>query len=503
MNKILSFFLLFGLIPFTNAQMIKINQMESYFNYNLNEVNIQIEQSGENGRVKMSLIQKRKNDNDSIVLMKINLNQYYQIIDSFLIYDRLGRKLIEGFYSDSIHRPRQKVITYYSFYNLMGTPHGKFTFYDYESDKKNAKRFYHSVENYFYGTKDGEFIEYFSEIEQIETISHYKNNLLEGEYILYHSNGSFKQKGFYKNNLKNGAWTTFRDNNQPSKYEQYQDGKKHGQYKEWFENGNVSVLTNYQDGLIHSFYHSYYPNKKRKDSCTYNYGNLHGKMVSYYENGKKQKQGEYKDGSPIGDYKYWNEKGQLLQHFPYKLGFLNGTVLKYYPNGNLYEKYGMKNDTLNGDYSTFYEDGKVKSKANYKMGVIQKGALYFDSTGKKMNFSEEFNNEEKLMDENQNIMSVEQEQIELSENEFIVENYVVKLVEPFTKDDLKVWKKIKGKETKVKIAKDGSFELIFVKEDFNPNMILKAREVITKHLLVKPYKLNGNPIACTVTALLE
>ena len=505
MYKLLSiyFFAFFGIISVSKAQSLKIEQFNTYFNYKSEDKFIQIIQEGDKGKIKMNLIHKYNQNKDSVILIKLSMNKNYELVDSFIVYDLIKRKLIESNYSDSIRGPKIQAKRVYPFFNLSGTLHGKYTIYDYENDSKYGKKYIYSIENYDYGTKNGEFIQYFTESEQINSISHFKNNLLEGEYILYYKNGAFNQKGMYKNGLKTGAWTSFRDNNQPSKYEQYQDGKNHGQYKEWFDNGNVSVMTNFHEGLIHSFYHSYYPNKQRKDSSTYNFGNLHGKMVSYYENGKKQKVGEYKNGSPIGDYKYWNQDGQLLQHFPYKLGFLNGTVLKYYPNGNLSEKYGMINDTLNGEYSTFYENGKVKSKANYKMGIIQKGALYLDSIGKKIDYSEEYIDDVNYIDENRNVTYEEQEQIELIQDVLVVEQYKIELTNPFTKDDLKLWKKIKGKEIKVRILKNGTFEILLDKAVFNAKTILKANELLTRHLIVKPYKLDGYPYACTVTIKLE
>jgi antitoxin component YwqK of YwqJK toxin-antitoxin module len=501
MNKLLSIYFLafFGIISVSKAQSLKIEQFNTYFNYKSEDKFIQIIQEGDKGKIKMNLIHKYNQNKDSVVLIKLCMNKNYELVDSFLVYDLLGRKLIESNYSDSIHDSRTQVKRIYSFYNLSGTLHGKYAIYDYESESKNAKRFIYRIENYDYGTKNGEFLKYFDQSEQVELIRNFKNNLLNGEYILYDQDGTYNQKGMYKNNLKSGAWTSYRGNNQPAMYEQYQNGKRHGQYKEWFENGNMAVMTNYSDGLINSYYFSYYPNKQRKDSCTYNNGKLYGKNISYYEDGKIKMKSEYKEGRMIGDYKFWDEKGQLLQHFPYKFGYLNGTVLKYFSNGKLSEKYGMKNDTLDGEYSTFYENGKVKSKVKYKMGEIQKGAIYLDEIGKKMEIiPEDIKEADILINEHE-----EQEQIPLIENVFVVEQYKIELTNPFTKDDLKLWKKIKGKEIKVRILKNGAFEILFDKAVFNAKTILKANELLTRHLMVKPYKLDGYPYACTVTIKLE
>ena len=501
MYKLLSiyFFAFFGIISVSKAQSLKIEQCNTYFNYKSEDKFIQIIQEGDKGKIKMNLIHKYNQNKDSVILIKLSMNKNYELVDSFIVYDLIKRKLIESNYSDSIRGTKTNARRVYSFYHLGGTLHGKNTIYDYKNEYKNGKRFIFTKENYDYGTKNGEFIKYFDQSEQVETIRNFKNNLLDGEYILYNKDGSFIEKGMYKNNLKSGAWTSYRGNNQPAMYEQYQNGKRNRQYKEWFENGNIAVMTNYSDGLINSYYFSYYPNKQRKDSCTYNNGKLYGKNISYYEDGKIKMKSEYKEGRMIGDYKFWDEKGQLLQHFPYKYGYLNGTVLKYFSNGKLSDKYGMKNDTLDGDYSTFYENGKVKSKVKYKMGEIQKGAIYLNENGKKMEIIPEHIKESDInINERE-----EQEQIPLIEDVFVVEQYKIELTNPFTKDDLKLWKKIKGKEIKVKILKNGAFEILFNKAVFNAKTTLKANELLTRHLMVKPYKLDGYPYACTVTVKLE
>jgi hypothetical protein len=133
------------------------------------------------------------------------------------------------------------------------------------------------------------------------------------------------------------------------------------------------------------------------------------------------------------------------------------------------------------------------------MGEIQKGAIYLDEIGKKMEIiPEDIKEADILINEHE-----EQEQIPLIENVFVVEQYKIELTNPFTKDDLKLWKKIKGKEIKVRILKNGAFEILFDKAVFNAKTILKANELLTRHLMVKPYKLDGYPYACTVTIKLE
>jgi len=197
MYKLLSIYFLafFGIISISKAQSIKIEQFNTYFNYKSDDKFIQLFQEGEKGKIKMNLIHKYNQNKDSVVLIKLNMTKNYELVDSFIVYDLIKRKLIESHYSDSLYAPKTQAKRVYPFYNLGGTLHGKNTIYDYESESKNAKRFIYRIENYHYGVKNGEFIKYFDQSEQIEMIQNFKNNLLDGEYILYHKDGSFIEKG--------------------------------------------------------------------------------------------------------------------------------------------------------------------------------------------------------------------------------------------------------------------------------------------------------------------
>lgn len=495
--KSIAFLLFFYFMVFSigKSQDLKPIQMDAKFPYASENNSIQFQYSYETGISAMNLIHSRKNT-DSVIYLQAKLNRYGKVIDSFHINDRLGRKLVEGYYRDTAYT-LQTVYTYHSFYYLEGVPHGTFNVYEYSSDDKNAQRFLYTSENFSNGKKQGEFRINYPTSPQVRKISNYSKDQLHGLYSEFHEDGTYIVKGEYKDDLKHGTWIYYQENNKAGLYEQFQEGKLHGQYKQWHLNGNVAVVTNYQEGVMNSFYHSYYSNKQIKDSCTFDNGKLYGKSVSYYENGQKKSVGEYKSGRPISDYKFWDENGQLRQHLPYRFGYLNGTVLKYHANGKISESYGMKNDTLNGEYLTYYPNGKTKTKARYKIGVLQNGAQYFDSTGKKMNYGEE-SIEEVLPPE----PVEEMEQIDWVQEGLILVPAELKWVRPTAKNDLKIYKKIKDKTIKVQIQKDGSYTLIFP-EDFSSKMITSSREMITRHLSAKNFHLNGQPIACTVSFIIE
>lgn len=67
------------------------------------------------------------------------------------------------------------------------------------------------------------------------------------------------------------------------------DGKRQERYLKYFENGTLQHDFQFKDGL------------------------KNGKCVSYFQNGKKQDEGTYVNGELKGDYKAWDEAGNLLE----------------------------------------------------------------------------------------------------------------------------------------------------------------------------------------------
>jgi antitoxin component YwqK of YwqJK toxin-antitoxin module len=56
------------------------------------------------------------------------------------------------------------------------------------------------------------------------------------------------------------------------------------------------------------------------ETGTYVNGKEEGPFKKYYKNGVLQEQCRYKDGMLHGEYRYWDEKGTLLEHKNYDMG---------------------------------------------------------------------------------------------------------------------------------------------------------------------------------------
>ncbi len=97
---------------------------------------------------------------------------------------------------------------------------------------------------------------------------HYFKEKAEGDELYkseeFYENGIKRMEGFYKNNQPHGRWTS-----------------------------------RYSDGTLWS-------------TGEYHEGNLHGIQTVYHPNGQKYYEGSFDNGIRIGEWKFWDESGTLV-----------------------------------------------------------------------------------------------------------------------------------------------------------------------------------------------
>ena len=87
----------------------------------------------------------------------------------------------------------------------------------------------YSISNFVDDLLDGEFIQYFIEIDSINIKCNYSKGLKEGEFISYYYYGLRKKEseGNYVNGKRDGVWLEYKnEENAIPKITYYEDGKK-------------------------------------------------------------------------------------------------------------------------------------------------------------------------------------------------------------------------------------------------------------------------------------
>ena len=75
------------------------------------------------------------------------------------------------------------------------------------------------------------------------------NNLRQGIWELYYSNGKLKRKGNYKNGIYDGYWEEYFSNGQLQSKGNYINGKLEGYWEYFYSNGNMLYKGNYVNGV--------------------------------------------------------------------------------------------------------------------------------------------------------------------------------------------------------------------------------------------------------------
>ena len=216
--------------------------------------------------------------------------------------------------------------------------------------------------------KPEEYIEYY-ESGQVKFKGFIdKDGNANGITTYYYENGNKQAEGMFENNKLQGEWTYFKENGVLTKKEKFTLGELNSS-KQYYQNGQLKREEYYMIGI------------KLRVKYYYNNGNLHidqqsanyPSITMYYENGEKQAVGNLKIDSKgeiitdeneglikLGDWKYYDENGNLTKTETYK----DGKVVSTKTIEDEYEDF----DIFGGDYtsSTSLSDDDDRNLENYK-----------------------------------------------------------------------------------------------------------------------------------------
>jgi len=306
--------------------------------------------------------------------------------------------------------------------NENGFRNGLLTFY-YTTGAKSEET------NYKTGKLDGTSVSFYKN-GQVKNEENYISDMKDGYFKSYFNNGILKKEGWYKEDKKQGLWRFYHVNGTLS-YEQYfQDDEINGYSKEYNINGTLA------DKYIHSFgmpvaHICYDTGGVKTDSVCYNlrggtckvthwqgkagspdleyntkYGNTDGTCmfryvngaawskskyidgtrdsvsVNYFPDGTLRSKGSYHNGDKTGEWKYYNEAGDITREEQYNnTGDLDGITKSYAPGNSLRVEYSYKDGSKDGPQKYFGETGRTALILYYDDGDLA-GYSYEGKDGK-------------------------------------------------------------------------------------------------------------------------
>ena len=123
-----------------------------------------------------------------------------------------------------------------------------------KGEYKNNKR--HGLWTYWYSQKTFPFIFTSRVEEQIAVKMNYINDVLDSEYLEWHSNGNIKLEASFKHGLKDGQYTMWHENGHKKTEGKYIANlekirqHKNGAWSYWSEGGKLTAKETYRKGVL-------------------------------------------------------------------------------------------------------------------------------------------------------------------------------------------------------------------------------------------------------------
>jgi len=201
------------------------------------------------------------------------------------------------------------------------------------------------------GRQQGQW-KYFYNTGKVKAEGGYKNGQREGAWIFYYTNQQIQQQGNYSKNKPDGNWKWFFPDGKILRDENFKDGLENGTSIEYDEFSNVIAQGNMVDGKRDGAWK--YKNGEYIAEGNYVEGNQDGPWVQLFEDGKKSFEGEYFEGLENGLHIFYFNNGKTREERKYRLGLKEGDWKVWDESGELL-------------LTTTYERGEVKKMEGVKV----------------------------------------------------------------------------------------------------------------------------------------
>jgi len=174
--------------------------------------------------------------------------------------------------------------------------------------------------------------------------------------------------------LRNGPVILYHDNGRVSHKGQYEKGKKNGKWRVYDIKGQLIVTITYEMGNI--------LNEEKPDKIL--------ESATYHDNGRLKEQGITRNGERHGEWKKYDQKGDLLLVVIYEDGKVTGRrkpdkveeIVEYHPNGRIKFQGLMKNKKRDGTWKIFDSRGKLTKTIVYADGKMINSNVHNDEKPK-------------------------------------------------------------------------------------------------------------------------
>lgn len=162
----------------------------------------------------------------------------------------------------------------------------------------------------------------FHEGGQLKAEIQYQTNSDSAFTRLFDEWGNKVAEGNYLKEKKSGLWNYFSENRKVSD-EFFENGLKNGPSHKFYETGELLEKIDWQLGKQEGNYEVFFKTGEPFFQCKMSNNQRNGLCLTYFQNGKVELESYYKNGLHHGEWKYFNESGELL----YTLLYSEGEIL--------------------------------------------------------------------------------------------------------------------------------------------------------------------------------
>ena len=218
-----------------------------------------------------------------------------------------------------------------------------------------------------------------------------KNNLKQGPWYFFYTNGNIRIEGVYRDNKKHGYFKEFTENGDFLKISKYENDvllpdaeeiQKLDIQNEYYPDGKIKISAMFRNGVPEGIRREYNPDGKIEKSYLYRNGILTGEGIvkedgnreghwkEYYADGKLKAEGNYENGKQAGEWKFYFENGKIEQAGKFnKPGKPEGIWKWYFESGSLSREENYRNGLRDGMLSEYDETGKLLEEGEYVNGL--------------------------------------------------------------------------------------------------------------------------------------
>ena len=218
---------------------------------------------------------------------------------------------------------------------------------------------------------------------------YYKDGKKQGQWIIYYPNGNIKSKITFKDNKPYGPAEIYYPNGQLSEKGFWKINKWIGDYQYYYSNGKPQYLWHYnEEGKREGVQKYFYPNGQLMMEGNWQNGKEQGVMKEYYENGVLKRLSNWQNGQINGKVVEYNRQGKIKRQLYYINGVEDTSKRIVYAKvphiaEDTTQKPAYRQFTGTGNFKFYNQQGQLVSEGYYKQGVLYTGKKYFyDKSGK-------------------------------------------------------------------------------------------------------------------------